>query len=145
MSTENYHHVELQIAGGELVTGFTCSAPVDASCRRRPKDHDQRESWSTEEATETGFRCWAVEWVEAVGTADAVIGSADAVLASVPVEIHFEEGVGIDPVQTESSDSRVLAALNAMMPYAKSDTLDDYEIETIERMRAALRAAGVVL
>ncbi|MCK2024595.1 hypothetical protein KZC52_16830 [Microbacterium sp. kSW2-24] len=106
-TTENHHHVELKIASGELVTGFTCSAPADASCRRRPKDHDQRESWSTEEATEVGFRCWAVEWVEAVGTADAVIGSADAVLASVPVAIYFEEGVGIKPITTSAASRGV--------------------------------------
>lgn len=97
--TENHHHVELKIAHGELHTGFTCSAPEDAPCRRRPKDHDQRESWTNEEATETGFRCWAVEWVEAVGTDDAIVGYPDAVLASVPVRISFEEGVGIEPVR----------------------------------------------
>lgn len=98
-TTENHHHVELKIEGGELHTGFTCTAPADAPCRRRPDDHDKRESWSAEEATETGFRCWAVEWVEAVGIEDAIIGYPDAVLASVPVKISFEEGVGIEPVR----------------------------------------------
>lgn len=99
MSTENYHHVELKIEGGVLHCGFTCTAPEDASCRRRPKDADRRESWTLEEATETGHLCWAAEWVSAVGIADAIIATAeDQVLASVPVAITFEEGVGIEPV-----------------------------------------------
>ncbi|CAN7264932.1 hypothetical protein LJR186_001202 [Microbacterium foliorum] len=97
MTTENYHHVELKIADGELRTGFTCVAPIDAPCRKRPKDSDQRESWTVEEATETGFRCWAVEWVEAVGVDEAIVSFPDRVLASVPVLISFSEGVEIEP------------------------------------------------
>jgi|GEM_PF-2726953 len=97
MSTENHHHVELKIEDGELRCGLTCTAPEDASCRRRPKGHEQRESWSSEEATETGFPCLATEWVSAVGIEDAIVGE-DAVLARVPVEISYEEAVWIDPV-----------------------------------------------
>lgn len=100
MNTENHHHVELKIEGGELHRGFTCTAPEDASCRRRPKDHDQRESWTAEEATEMGFPCWAADWVSAVGIEDAIIGYPDRVLASVPVTISYEEGVSIEPVLT---------------------------------------------
>ena len=100
-TTENYHHVELKLEGGELHRGFTCTAPANASCRRRPKDADQRESWTSEEATEPGHQCWAVEWVEAVGIEDAIIGAVDdQVLASVPVTISFEEGVGVEPIAT---------------------------------------------
>lgn len=102
MSTaENYHRVELKLERGELHRGFTCTAPADASCRRRPKHADQRESWTSEEATEPGHQCWAVEWVETVAIEDAIIGTVDdQVLASVPVAISFEEGVGIEPIAT---------------------------------------------
>lgn len=102
MNTENHHHVELKIEGGELHRGFTCTAPEDASCRRRPKDHEQRESWTRDQATETGFPCWAAEWVNAVGIEDAIIGYPDQVLASVPVAISYEEGVSIDPIFQEA-------------------------------------------
>ena len=97
--SKNYHHVELKLQGGELQRGFTCTAPEDAPCRRRPKDADMRESWTREEATETGHPCWASEWVDAVGIEDAIIGTVeDQVLASVAVTITFEEGVGIEPI-----------------------------------------------
>ena len=101
MSTQNYHHVELKIEGGELHHGFTCTAPEDAPCRRRPKDHEQRESWTRDEATETGFPCWAVDWVDAVGIEGAIIGYPDRVLARVPVTISYEECVSIEPITPE--------------------------------------------
>ncbi|EQM83397.1 hypothetical protein [Microbacterium maritypicum] len=105
-TTENYHHVELKLEGGELHRGFTCTAPEDAPCRRRPKDADRRESWTAEEATESGHPCWAYEWVGAVGIEDAIIGTVDdQVLASVPVTISFEEGVGIEPITTAGEAS----------------------------------------
>lgn len=103
MSTQNYHHVELKIEGGELHHGFTCTAPEDAPCRRRPKDHEQRESWTRDESTEIGFPCWAVDGVNAVGIEDAIIGSPDQVLARVPVTISYEEGVSIEPITPELS------------------------------------------
>ncbi|WP_136043317.1 MULTISPECIES: hypothetical protein [unclassified Microbacterium] len=103
MDTQNYHQVELKIQDGELHRGFTCTAPEDAPCRRRPKD-TLLESWSSEEATETGHQCWAVEWVNAVGIEDAIIGYPDQVLASVPVAISYEEGVSIDPIFPEAPE-----------------------------------------
>ncbi|MER7522609.1 hypothetical protein ABTZ44_07545 [Microbacterium oxydans] len=100
-ATENYHHVELKLEGGELHCGFTCTAPEDAACRRRPKNADQRESWTAAEATGSGHQCWASEWVDAVGIEGAIIGTVDdQVLASVSVAISFEEGVGIEPIRT---------------------------------------------
>ena len=101
-TTENYHHVELKLEGGELHRGFTCTAPEDAFCRRRPSVPDL-ESWTADEATDPGHPCWAVEWVTAVGIEDAIIGTVDdQVLASVPVTITFEEGVGIEPIAVSS-------------------------------------------
>lgn len=97
MSTQDYHHVELKIESGELHRGFTCTAPEDAPCRRRPKD-TLLESWSSEEATETGHQCWAAEWVEAVGIEDSIRSYPDRVLASVAVDISYEEGVNIEPI-----------------------------------------------
>ena len=99
MNTEIHHHVNLSIEQGELRRTFTCTAPEDAPCRRRPPEPEERESWTAEEATVPGADCWAVEWVEAVGVRDAIIATVeDRVLASVPVEISFEEGVGIEPI-----------------------------------------------
>lgn len=101
MGTKNYHHVNLTIEQGELHRSFTCTAPEDAPCRRRPPEPEERESWTAEEATVPGAQCWAVDWVEAVGIRDAIISTVDdQVLASVPVEISFEEGVGIEPIRT---------------------------------------------
>ena len=101
-TTENDHHVELKLEGGELHRGFTCTAPEDAFCRRRPSVPDL-ESWTADEATDPGHPCWAVEWVTAVGIEDAIIGTVDdQVLASVPVTITFEEGVGIEPIAVSS-------------------------------------------
>ncbi|MBE7953603.1 hypothetical protein ILP86_04615 [Microbacterium sp. R1] len=103
MSTQTYHHVELKIESGELHHGFTCTAPEDAPCRRRPKDHEQRDSWSCDESTEIGFPCWAVDWVNAVGIEDAIFGYPDQVLARVPVTISYEECVSIEPITPELS------------------------------------------
>lgn len=92
----NHHHfVELVINAGELHPNFRCAAPEDAPCRRRPPgDRYDAEFFTYEEATELGYQCWAVEWVEAVGIEDAIIGS-DGVLSSVPVGINYREGVEI--------------------------------------------------
>lgn len=99
MSTEPYHHVNLTIERGELHRTFTCTAPEDAPCRRRPPEPEERESWTAEEATVPSAQCWAVEWVEAVGIRDSLIATGeDCVLASIPVEISFEEGVGFEPI-----------------------------------------------
>lgn len=95
------HFVELTIEGGELHRAFRCAAPEDASCRRRPKDHEDRESWPAEEATEPGFPCWATEWVAAVGIEDAIHAYPDQVLASVPVTISYAEGVDITPTSSD--------------------------------------------
>ncbi|MFJ4038223.1 hypothetical protein ACIPVB_09050 [Microbacterium sp. NPDC090007] len=104
MST-SYHHVQLKIEGGELHRGFVCTAPEDAICRRRPAGFEEglMESWTAEQATETGWPCWAVEWVEAAGIEDAILGQEDGVLASVPVAISYDEGVSITPVSTHET------------------------------------------
>ncbi|QEA30408.1 hypothetical protein FGL91_18755 [Microbacterium sp. CBA3102] len=106
MSTQNYHHVELKIESGELHRGFTCTAPEDAPCRSRPKD-TLLESWSSEEATETGHQCWAVEWVEAVGIEDSIRSYPDRILASVAVDISYEEGVNIEPITPDLTPSEL--------------------------------------
>lgn len=103
MSTENYHHVQLKIENGELTPGFTCTAPEDAPCRRRPKNHEGRQEWSDHEATEPGFACWAIDWIAATSIGDAIMGFPDRILASVPVEISYEEAVFIEPVATNDA------------------------------------------
>jgi hypothetical protein len=105
--TENYHHVNLTIEQGELRSSFTCTAPEDADCRRRPPNIEEtgQESWTNEQATVPGYPCWAREWVEAVGVEDAIIGGVDQVLASVPVSISYAEGVEITPVTDRENGS----------------------------------------
>lgn len=145
---EIHHHVQLVIEHGELRRKFVCTAPEDAPCRRRPENF---------EATKAGYPCWAVDWVEAVGIEDAILAFPDQVLASVPVEIRYSEGVEITPavsVQGEPSDVQVLDALNAWyaveraqnnVPFGSdADDLSVYSPQSQARMRAALRAAGVV-
>lgn len=39
------------------VKEIICTGAPDAPCRRRPPDWNDRESWTDEEATETGFEC----------------------------------------------------------------------------------------
>lgn len=95
----NYHFIDSVIDGGELRHRFRCTAPEGAWCRRRPPgyDHD-RESWTSDEATEPGHECWAVEWVQAAGVEDGVIGD-DCTLASVAVNVSYDEAVWIAPAQ----------------------------------------------
>lgn len=90
------HALDLVIEDGSVQTRFRCASAPDASCRRRPPDADDRESWTDAEATETGHPCWAVEWVEAAGIEDALAGD-DCDLGSVPVHIDYEECVIVEP------------------------------------------------
>lgn len=89
------HHIDLVIEDGEVRAKFRCTGTLDAPCRRRPPDWRERESWTHEEATESGFDCWAVDWVEWVGMEDGVLGE-DQVLASARVSVVYDEGVQID-------------------------------------------------
>lgn len=90
------HFVRLVVEGGELHPSFVCVAPEDADCRRRPRNAEggeAPETWTADQATEPGFDCWAVEWVDAVGLPDAMFSAVDGVLAAVPVSITYCEGV----------------------------------------------------
>lgn len=94
------HFLELVIEGGEPRIKFRCNGTADASCRRRPPDWRDRESWTAEEATQGGFACRAFEWVEAAGIEDAIFGD-DRVLSSVEVDICYDEGVAVYPIRAE--------------------------------------------
>lgn len=91
------HFIDLVIEDSYVRHEFRCTATQDAPCRRRPPDADGRESWTAEEATETGHPCWAADWVDAVGFDDAVHGT-DGTLGSVPVTVGYEEGVEVERV-----------------------------------------------
>ena len=78
---DSYHYVQLTVDCGELHRSFVCTAPADAPCRRDDPDGD----------------CWAETWVDAVGIEDAIGARQDTVLASVPVDIEYDEGVWITP------------------------------------------------
>lgn len=85
------HFLNLVVEDGEPRVTFTCTATPDAPCRRRPPDWKDRESWTDEQATESGHPCWAADSYENLGL-EAVTGR-DGTLASVPVHIWYEEGV----------------------------------------------------
>lgn len=126
---ESYHSIQLVIEDGELHRRFVCTAPGDASCRRRPEDfEDGRESWTAEEATRAGFPCWAVDWVEAVGIEDALYmdGESGTVLASVPVSIAYDEGVEVtpilDPNRAEKAEAKIARALEIVRESDQGDS-----------------------
>lgn len=104
--SEQKHYVTLTIESGELHRGFVCESGPDATCRKRPPGWEDGggDSWSSSEATETGFDCWAVEWIEAAGIEDGLLG-ADEILARVPVLIAYDEGVEITPMSDLSEQS----------------------------------------
>ena len=90
------HYLTITSAFGEAVLGFVCTMPADAPCRRRPPGFDEDiESWTAAEATEPGYPCWATEWVDAAGISDAVVLDTPGVFASIPVDVHYEDGVYI--------------------------------------------------
>lgn len=111
----DHHYVQLVVEGGGLMHRFVCTAPDDAACRRRPDDFEDgaRESWTAEEAVNTGYPCWAADWVDAIGVDDAVLITPEGVLASVPVDIHYDEGVTAR-VATVPSGGQVAAARKAI-------------------------------
>lgn len=88
----------LQI-GEDLEVTFHCDNPPNAPCRRRPPKwvEDEGDSYTDEEATEPGHKCWAVDWVEAIGMDDAIVAST--VLGRIPVSLSFEDGVVLEPVE----------------------------------------------
>ncbi len=58
------HYLVIKEFNGELYLDFECDNDHTAPCRRRPVDHANLESWTFEEATESGFPCWIKEWVD---------------------------------------------------------------------------------
>ena len=97
-----HHHLTLTVEHGELRRGFTCSAPPDALCRRRPVD-EYAEFWTAEEATEPGHQCWATEWIDQIGIDYGLLVTGGGVLASVPVTIAYDHGVRATPIPEEEA------------------------------------------
>ena len=90
------HYLTITSDVGEAVLGFVCTMPADAPCRRRPPGFDEDiESWTAAEATEPGYPCWATEWVDAAGISDAIVLAIPGVFASIPVDVHYEDGMYI--------------------------------------------------
>lgn len=122
------HHLDLVIEDGEARIKFRCTGTPDASCRRRPPKWDESsdESWTDEQATETGFECWAADWVSAVGITDAIIGHPDQTLASAPVTIGYADGVEI----SLAADEKPLAGLEDDAIERAADWLEARRDET---------------
>lgn len=96
------HHLDLIVEDGVPHIKFRCTGMPDADCRRRPPDWEESgdESWSLESATETGFECWAADWIDATGFGDAVMGE-NGTYASAPIDISYDEGVIIAPATAQ--------------------------------------------
>lgn len=149
MSGQPGHFVELKIDGEKLQRGFKCTMPPDAPCRRRPKDHELRESWTAEESTETGFACWAVEWVDAVGIEEAIYGGEfDGVLASVQVSITYEECVSIEPLMGATAlEQDSITIPRPVVPFGprgvpENDATADYLLEVIRKIDEGYAVIG---
>lgn len=139
-----HHYVQLIVESGELHRAFVCTAPEDADCRRRPEGFEERmrESWTAEEATKSGYPCWAKDWVEAVGIEDAIYASPEGVLASVPVQISYSEGVEITAIEQADRESgeRLMVAPAIQAVRDVLDVLEDWEIQdhALEEIRSAV-------
>ena len=70
---------------------FECDNDHTAPCRRRPVDHANLESWTFEEATESGFPCWIKEWVDSVGIQEG-LRCEEGLHVKIPVQIYYDEG-----------------------------------------------------
>lgn len=85
--------------GGLMTMSIECTATPDAPCRRRPPDWMDRETWTDEEATETGHECWAVEWADM--DPESIIWSGSPI--RIPVDVVYDEGVEVIPVADQPS------------------------------------------
>ena len=84
------HHLEIDfgMSGPEL--RLVCTATPGSPCRMRPPD--DREYWREDDPDLIDGECWAVEWLEAVGT-EAVVSADDATWPAIPVTVEYDEGV----------------------------------------------------
>ena len=78
---------------GELRLELRCTAARGADCRQRPID--DRESWNVGDPGLVDGDCWAVDYIAAGGFADSVFMHEDGVVASVAVNVDYDEGVNL--------------------------------------------------
>ena len=95
------HHLVIDTKFGEPVLRLVCTATKGADCRLKPTNADELESWyvGDPDLTFEDAPCWAVEWIEDAGWDDGVRCAAGAKFPSWPVEITYDEGVVIAPVE----------------------------------------------
>lgn len=90
------HEITVKIQDSEAQVALVCHAVSDAPCRRRPPDFDsgEYESWTDEQATVSGYPCWAVEFIEDGGLECLRYHDHKrAFTYSGPVDIWYDEGV----------------------------------------------------
>ena len=68
-----------------------------AECRMRPVNADELDQGWYDLTFEDG-ECWAVEWISAGGWEDSVRCPDGAKFPRIPVEVTYDEGVWIAPV-----------------------------------------------
>lgn len=92
----NGHEITVNVRdfdGPEVV--LLCHEEPEAPCRCRPPDWEDREEWTFAEATQSGFPCWAVQYI-AEGGLDQLRydGPSDPPFAYAgPVEVWFDDAV----------------------------------------------------
>jgi len=87
------HKLEIVANGGELRLELRCTAVKGADCRQRPLD--DRESWNVGDPGLVDGDCWAVDYIAAGGFSDSVFMYEDGVVASVAVNVDYEEAVNL--------------------------------------------------
>jgi len=95
------HELTVEIEPGnranyrEASIALVCHAAIDAPCRNRPPNWETRESWDDEEATLTGFPCWAVEFFNDGGPEVLIYrGKREGSFNYTgPIDVWFEDAV----------------------------------------------------
>ena len=91
------HELTIETVDGETRVVLLCHAVLDAPCRRRPPNWDARdeETWTDEEATVSGFECWAVEYISEAGLECLVYDGRreEPFTYAGPVDVWYDEGV----------------------------------------------------
>ena len=86
-AADTTHHLVIDTTCGEPTLTLVCTAAKGAECRMCPPEGDDRGTWRAGDPDLIDGECWAVEWV-----------SEGAKFPRIPVEVTYDEGVWIAPV-----------------------------------------------
>ena len=97
-AADTTHHLVIDTTCGEPTLTLVCTAAKGAGCRMRPPEGDDRETWRPDDPDLIDGECWAVEWISEGGWEDSVRCADGAKFPRIPVEVTYDEGVWIAPV-----------------------------------------------